>query len=367
MTPRRQIDQPRAATLPGRRRAALGLSVETPASHQTPRRKAKRHSKPHSKWLAVHALAVLAATAVGVMYLADLMRQPVAEAALAATVPLAPEVSAAMPSPELTPPTPLLRPAPDVVPALDDGLPPWRRYAAAAPAGAEHQPRLAIVIDDLGLNEAAARKVADLPRPITMAFLPYARNLPAQTLNARLKGQELLVHLPMEPASPGVDPGRNALLTDLPPAEIERRLEWNLSRFSGFVGVNNHMGSRFTADADAMTPVLRKLAGRGLLFLDSRTAYNSAGVRIAASLGMPYGARNVFLDNERNADAILTQLVKAEAMARGRGQAIAIGHPHAQTIAALRDWIPAARQRGIALVPLSSLVKVPPAVTVASR
>lgn len=367
MARQRQSGQRNTASAPGRRRAALGLSVETPAPAPAPRRKAKRSAKPQRKWLAVHALAVLAATAVGVMYVADLMRQPAAEAALAATVPLAPEVRAAMPSLKSTPPMPLPRPAQNIAPPVDDDLPPWRRYAAAVPAGAEHQPRLAIVIDDLGLNEAAARKVADLPRPITMAFLPYARNLPAQTLNARLKGQELLVHLPMEPASPSADPGRNALLTDLPPAEIERRLDWNLSRFSGFVGVNNHMGSRFTADADAMTLVLRKLAGKGLLFLDSRTVEQSAGVRIAAALGMPHGARNVFLDNERSADAILTQLEKAEAMARTRGQAIAIGHPHAQTIAALRDWIPAARRRGIALVPLSSLVKAPAPVTVASR
>lgn len=367
MARQRQSGQRNTASAPGRRRAALGLSVETPAPAPAPRRKAKRSAKPQRKWLAVHALAVLAATAVGVMYVADLMRQPAAEAALAATAPLAPEVRAAMPSLKSTPPMPLPRPAQNIAPPVDDDLPPWRRYAAAVPAGAEHQPRLAIVIDDLGLNEAAARKVADLPRPITMAFLPYARNLPAQTLNARLKGQELLVHLPMEPASPSADPGRNALLTDLPPAEIERRLDWNLSRFSGFVGVNNHMGSRFTADADAMTLVLRKLAGKGLLFLDSRTAEQSAGVRIAAALGMPHGARNVFLDNERNADAILTQLEKAEAMARTRGQAIAIGHPHAQTIAALRDWIPAARRRGIALVPLSSLVKAPAMTTVASR
>jgi len=362
----RQSSQRTTTSAPGRRRAALGLAVETPAPAPAPRRKTKRSAKPRRKWLAVHALAVLAATAVGVMYVADLMHQPAAEAALAATVPLAPEVSAAMPSPKPTP-MPLPRPVQDIAPSVDDDLPPWRRYAAAVPAGAEHQPQLAIVIDDLGLNEAATRKVADLPRPITMAFLPYARNLPAQTLNARLKGQELLVHLPMEPAGRGVDPGRNALLTDLSPAELERRLEWNLSRFTGFVGVNNHMGSRFTADADAMTLVLRKLAGKGLLFLDSRTAENSQGARIAAALAMPHGARNVFLDNERNADAILVQLEKAEAMARRRGQAIAIGHPHAQTIAALRQWIPDARRRGIALVPLSSLVKAPAPLTVAGR
>ncbi|MDA5193792.1 divergent polysaccharide deacetylase family protein [Govanella unica] len=218
-------------------------------------------------------------------------------------------------------------------------------------------PRLAIVLDDMGLDHAAARRAADLPGPVTLAFLPYATDLPAQTANAREKGHELMVHMPMEPTSKANDPGPNALKVGLDAAEIKRRMDTNLGQFSGYVGFNNHMGSRFTTDSAGMRQVLSEARDRGLLFLDSRTTTGTLGVSLAQSMGVPYAKRDVFLDNSRDPAAIRRQLAELEALAQKQGSAIAIGHPYAETLAVLEQWIPEARAAGYEIVPLSALVK----------
>lgn len=237
------------------------------------------------------------------------------------------------------------------------GAPPaWRRHAVRpAGAGAGDGPRLAVVIDDLGLDRANAHAAIRLPAPLTLAFMTYAPRVESLAAEAREAGHELMVHVPMQPGDGGTDPGPRVLRADLPRAELLARLRWGLSRFTGYVGINNHMGSAFTADGGAMRTVLEELARRGLLFLDSVTTAGSVGGRIAGELGMPHAARDIFLDNRRQPAAIRRQLAKAEALARRRGQAIAIGHPHEETIAVLRDWLPRARARGLRLVPVSAV------------
>lgn len=239
----------------------------------------------------------------------------------------------------------------------EDMAPPWRRYAAAAPAVAERtKPWLAIVIDDVGLDKAQAVAAADLPAPVTLAVMGYADGMAAFERVARERGQELLVHLPMQPLG-DADPGQNALLVGLPADELLRRLRWHLDRHAGFVGINNHMGSRFTADPVGMKLVIQELAARGLLFLDSRTIGTSVGERMADDQDVPAAARDVFLDNELGAAAIDAQLALAEEKAKRRGMAIAIGHPHRETLEAIKRFIPKARARGIVMVPLSAIVE----------
>ncbi|WCL52954.1 divergent polysaccharide deacetylase family protein [Gimibacter soli] len=235
------------------------------------------------------------------------------------------------------------------------GVPAWRRNAMASVM--TNAPKLAIVIDDLGLQENATDDLIAIPGPITLAFLPYAENLAAQTRRAHHAGHELLVHLPMEPAAAGYDPGPNALLSGLSKDEFKRRIDWNLSRFDGFVGINNHMGSGLTARSDAMAAVMTALKARGLLFLDSLTTSKSQGAREAALAGVPYARRDVFLDNVRDPKAILKQLAEAERRARSHGSAIAIGHPYPETIQTLREWRKGLEARGFVLVPLSQLVQ----------
>lgn len=218
-------------------------------------------------------------------------------------------------------------------------------------------PMIAIVIDDAGVVQGRTKRASELPAPLTIAFIPYSNNLGKQTRYARSRGHELLLHIPMEPGSPDIDPGHNALLTSLSQDEIMRRFRWALDRFDGIVGVNNHMGSKFMARGDLVQPVLEEINARGLLFLDSRTDHKSTGTRLARDMGMPHATRNVFIDNDLDADKIKAQLAEVERIARRRGHAIAIGHPHDVTTETLAEWIPEARARGFVLVPVSTIVK----------
>ncbi|MFC4347654.1 divergent polysaccharide deacetylase family protein [Kordiimonas lipolytica] len=232
--------------------------------------------------------------------------------------------------------------------------PAWRQYAVAWKD--TNLPRIAIVIDDLGLNYQATEELAEMPGPYTLAYLPYAEHLEYQTGRVHAAGHELMVHLPMQPKGSAADPGTNALLAGLGPDEFQRRLIWNLSRFDGFVGVNNHMGSLLTEDAGHMVQVMTYLKADGYLFLDSLTSPKSVGMSAAKATGVPTIARDIFLDNIQHRDAIEAQLAKAERIARVRGYSIAIGHPYQVTLETLKEWQKTLRAKGIALVPISQLV-----------
>jgi uncharacterized protein len=236
------------------------------------------------------------------------------------------------------------------------GEPAWKRNAVAVsvPPG---RPLIAIVIDDVGVNRRNAARVAELPAPVTIAYMTYADNLAKLGAEARARGHELMLHVPMEPMGHGVDAGPNALTADLPPDEIRRRLSWGLDRLSGYVGINNHMGSRFTASEPAMAVVMEELRRRGLLFVDSRTIGESVGARMAQRYGVPHADRDVFLDNVEESGAVHEQLAKLEQVARERGMAIGIGHPHDGTIAALAHWLPQLQAKGFTLVPVSTIVE----------
>jgi len=268
-------------------------------------------------------------------------------------------------------PSPRARTRPDIPPPpVISGIPirpePPMGAAPAQPAwlanAVEPQrlgmgPMIAIVIDDAGVVQPRTRRASELPAPITIAFIPYSDNLERQARYARSRGHELLLHIPMEPGGGDADPGYNALLTSLSQDEIMRRFRWALDRFDGYVGVNNHMGSKFMARSDLVRPVLEETNARGLLFLDSRTDHRTVGTGLARDMGMPHATRNVFLDNDLDAAKIRAQLAELERVARRRGQAIAIGHPHDVTVDVLAEWIPEARRKGFVLVPVSTIVK----------
>ncbi|WP_025898986.1 divergent polysaccharide deacetylase family protein [Sneathiella glossodoripedis] len=229
----------------------------------------------------------------------------------------------------------------------------WQKYALSVTikSGA---PLISIVIDDVGLNSTRLNNLLALPKPLTLAFLPYADNLQQQSDLTRESGHEVMLHLPMEPTSSGTDPGPDALLNDLNISEIRSRTIRNLERFTGYVGVNNHMGSKFTAYDAGMSVVMDEIASRGLLFLDSRTTSDSVGFQMARSRGLPTGNRDVFIDNDINVQSILAQLEKAKALAQKNGVAIAIGHPYLETIEALSQWMPKAVEDGFQFVPVSA-------------
>jgi polysaccharide deacetylase 2 family uncharacterized protein YibQ len=232
--------------------------------------------------------------------------------------------------------------------------PPAPPPPVAVPLPPGGTPRLAIVVDDVGPAAALAHRAAKLPRPVTLAILPYAEGIPALIAEGRANGHEIFLHLPMEPVG-REDPGPNAILTSLGGDEALRRIDWAFARVPGAVGVNNHMGSRATADPESMARVLEAVRRRGLVFLDSRTSPVSVGMSMASRLGVPHLGRDVFLDNSPATSAILARLDEAERLARQRGQAVAIGHPYPTTLAVLARWLPEVERRGIKLVTASAL------------
>ncbi len=248
--------------------------------------------------------------------------------------------------------------SPIVVPqAPAEGAPLWQRNAVQM-VDTAGRPMIAIVIDDLGLNRINARRTIALPPPLTLAFTTYAEGLEPMTAAARTVGHELMVHVPMEPEDTSYDAGENVLTTDLAPADVSRRLEWALGRFEGYVGINNHMGSKFTGSPVGMAQVMTELRSRGLLFLDSKTSSDSVGIGLAARMAVAHTSRDVFIDNEpENMDSIRRQLDKLEDIARRRGAAVGIGHPHDTTLEVLAQWLTEVEKRSFVLVPISAIVQ----------
>ena len=216
---------------------------------------------------------------------------------------------------------------------------------------------VAVIIDDMGLDRRRSAQIVALPGPLTISFITYADHLPEQAAAARRQGHELMMHMPMQPLSASKDPGPDALSDQLPPDELRRRVVADLGRFEGYVGVNNHMGSRFTADGPGMRIVMEELQKRGLLFVDSMTTGKSTGQAMARAVGVPSAGRDVFLDDRDDQAAIAAQLARLEAQARKSGSAIAIGHPRDKTIAALAAWLPGLAEKGFTLVPVTAVVK----------
>lgn len=233
--------------------------------------------------------------------------------------------------------------------------PQWMANAVIAEID-PNKPMIAIVIDDLGIDKRRTQRTIDLPAPLNLAFLPYPTQLSEQTKAAKDAGHELMVHMPMEPSNLSENnPGPKALLTKNGKALNLENLKANLDQFDGYVGINNHMGSRFTSDYNAMGPILEELKRRGLLFLDSRTIGSSKGKKLAGELDLPFVARDVFLDHDPSRAGVDASLAKTARIALSKGTAIAIGHPKDDTIAALKVWIPKAKAQGIQIVPLTAI------------
>lgn len=235
-------------------------------------------------------------------------------------------------------------------------LPPWQRYAV--PVDWDSRPKIVVVMDDLGLNRRGARRTWSLPGPLTLSFMAYSENLEAQTQAAKAAGHEIMLHVPMEPTSASINPGPNVLLSGMPAEELRRNVVWNLDQTQGYVGINNHMGSRFTSDRESMDVVVAELRKRGLLFLDSITSSSSVAHTAARTAGIPYAVRNIFLDHDDDLAAINRQLERLEKLAKRSGLAIAIGHPRSKTLDALEAWLPTLEEKGFQLVPISAVAQI---------
>ena len=205
----------------------------------------------------------------------------------------------------------------------------------------EKLPLVALIVDDLGYDKKIAKKFLALNVNLTFSILPHS---PFQNEIARLassKGIEIMLHLPMEPVEyPDVNPGPGTLLSSMSPDELIGQLEDDLNALPGITGVNNHMGSKLTAESTQMYQIFSILKQRGLFFIDSRTTSDSMGRPSARLFQIPFAERDVFIDHYLKPNFIRKQIKELIRIARSNGAAVGILHPHSTTYQILREELP---------------------------
>ncbi|HEY1424695.1 MAG TPA: divergent polysaccharide deacetylase family protein [Candidatus Acidoferrum sp.] len=218
------------------------------------------------------------------------------------------------------------------------------------------QPRLAIILDDLGSDHAAAEAIFALHVPITLSVLPYHAHSQEIAREARAHSCEVLLHLPMQSVA-NESPEQEELRPGLSREETETMVTKMLDSLPEADGVNNHQGSQATANAALMDELMPVLKDAGVFYVDSRTTAATVAYQAAKRDGVKTGFRNVpFLDDVQNSAAVKRQLLIAIHGAKEKGEAIAIGHPHAATLQALREVLPEAKKQGVRLVLVSDVV-----------
>ena len=229
------------------------------------------------------------------------------------------------------------------------------RPTPALPAGAI--PRVAIVIDDCGQWIRTERALVALPIPLTLSVLPDVAYTHTIAAEAAAAGKGVMLHLPMEPLA-AIDPGPGKITTHMSDAAIRSQTGIDIAQIPGIEGVNNHEGSKATADPRVMDDVMGVIHGAGLFFLDSRTSSHSIARATAERLGVPTASRDVFLDDVDTVAAVEAQLRETIRVAQRDGTAIAIGHPRVATLTALRAILPPlAADRTVRFVLVKELVR----------
>lgn len=218
--------------------------------------------------------------------------------------------------------------------------------------------RLAVIIDDMGTKVEEAKAISDIGVPLTFSIIPGLRSFREVASFAATKNIEVMIHIPMQ--SKGWPQRRlevNGLLLSMDDTSVTDRIKEYIREIPSAIGANNHMGSEYTENEGKMRVVLEVLKQNRLYFIDSVTTPKTTGLKVAREIGIRSERRNVFLDNEQNPAYIKGQLDQAVRIARNRGFAIAICHPHPATIKTLAELLPGLAKQGITLVPVSKLVK----------
>lgn len=270
--------------------------------------------------------------------------------------------------PEPLPPSSPLKPAPDpdltirgrygpLPQRADDGREVWQVYARPFDRRADARV-IALVITELGLSERPTLSaIQDLPGEVTLAFTPYSRRLAEWVPAARAAGHEVLLQVPMEPRNIELnDPGDKALLTTNDPEVNLDRLEWVMSRATGYIGLTSFMGSRMTVSEKDLRPVMDAMAARGLAYVDPKVTPVSIAGKLAKELGMPAASSDRFIDLQAAREPIDRRLGQLEQIALSRGSAIGFAQAYPVTIERLRKWIPEMQKRGFELAPVSAVV-----------
>jgi polysaccharide deacetylase 2 family uncharacterized protein YibQ len=224
--------------------------------------------------------------------------------------------------------------------------------AYARPFQANGKPKVSLIVGGLGLNTGATRQaIEQLPGEVTLSFVPYSEGLQGWIDLAREHGHEVLLETPMEPVDyPDNDPGPYTLLASSGGTETTRRLEWLLSRATGYFGLTNYLGSRFLNSDPAMAAFTPALKARGLAFIDD-------GQAAGRGLGVPRASAARIIDEQLSGEAIDKQLLALEAQALQNGQALGSGFAYPLTIAQVAEWARLVEARGYQLAPASALTR----------
>ncbi|NIK88055.1 hypothetical protein FHS83_001373 [Rhizomicrobium palustre] len=252
----------------------------------------------------------------------------------------------------------LLEKTPDgFIPRISDtGLMPMRAYAGAVAGG--NRPRIAIVVGGLGMSARATEAaINNLPREVTLAFVPYAVDVQRWVALARQKGHEVLLQVPMEPYDfPDSDPGQYTLRSSVGEEGNTKRLSWSLSRMTGYVGVTNLLGGRFLSESGSVEPMLTYLMRRGLLFFDNGTTNHSVAKDVGGRLGAPVVGASQAIDSIQASMEIDHRLADLEAEARAKGSAAGYGSSYPVTMERVLLWSRGLAGRGFVLAPVSAIV-----------
>ncbi|MGY2185990.1 Divergent polysaccharide deacetylase [compost metagenome] len=226
--------------------------------------------------------------------------------------------------------------------------------AHAAPAATPPQKAyLTLIIDDLGQSLPRDRRVLALPGPVTTAIMPDTPHATEFAREAHRAGKIVILHMPMDPAT-----GPFAWHPELPIEELEKRLNAAFKMVPYTAGINNHMGSRMTAQPAAMAWLMADLQRRHKFFVDSRTSAQTVAAQQAQKVDLASASRDVFLDDERTEAAIFTQLQTAISLAHNQGSAVMIGHPYPQTLAVLERELPKLKAQGIEWIDIRQMISV---------
>jgi polysaccharide deacetylase 2 family uncharacterized protein YibQ len=226
-----------------------------------------------------------------------------------------------------------------------------------ASAGAQQPVRIAIIIDDLGNNLTLGREAINLPGALTYSVLPRRPHSAEIALRAHTEGKEVMLHLPMQ-TTDGREMGPGGLHMNMSRVEFARQVRTSLAAIPYVSGVNNHMGSLLTQHSGAMRWLMEDLACFDrLYFVDSRTDVRTVARNLARAAGLSNAQRDVFLDNQQDAEYVRAQLRRLVAKARRQGSAIGIGHPYPETLRVLAEELPVLAAQGIQLLPVSRLVE----------
>jgi hypothetical protein len=240
-----------------------------------------------------------------------------------------------------------------------DGLRPADAYARPFDF-TDPRPRIALVVGGLGLSKTAtAKAIRELPPQITLSFAPYPENLQRMINQARENGHEVMLQIPMEPFDyPQNDPGDHTLLSGQQPLRNLDDLEWLLSRFSGYAGVSNYLGAKFTSAKEPLRPILEAIDARGLFFLDDGTSKRSLIGKLASEMTYEHAVADKSIDLRPSRSGIELRLLELENIARRDGVAIGVGSlPYPLTIDVVAEWAQTLEAKGFALAPITAAVQ----------